>query len=372
MMATPDPIRLAFGNRLPLDTLFSALDEPVFEITDDERRPHLRAVEYQSVMADLVGTLGVTRYDEINDVGCATFTGPDRLEIAMAAASILLYLPLVVMHASARTSPEPGLRRATLKVLGQVYQGNEGFPAWDRDIEATVLLASRDAVGEVRSRAAATALLADEAFGLRLIGDMLAREEAASVKKTLRAYVKKLTKTPVVGKPIPVDASERSVPRLALPTLIEESLEQTLARFGPAFPRPEDPIRGDDEEGTLEVCISEGRDARMIYWAWRRWGVGCVNLFGPDRVRFALNIGHRVNYFPIELAKLVAQGSRDSYQRMLAVIALGMANSSRFLPIARVDPEIERLIEARTEDPDEEARRAARAAKKMLREEANP
>lgn len=365
-----DPLRLAYGSALPPDELFDALDAPAVELIEEKKTSQAHIVEYRSVMDDIEGNVTAVRRKNSEGFGCVHFTGPDRIEMAMALASILLYAPFDVLHASARMSPDPDLRLASLKVLGQVYRENEGFPTWDREIEATVLLASRDYDVDVRARAGAVALVGNDTLGRRLVGDMLAREQDAKAIELLRAYLEATKKEPIVGETIPVDESLRRTARLALPTLTEDSLEQTLARFDASFPRPEVPIRGDEEEGTLEVSLASGDGATMIYWAALRWGVGCVNLFGPDRALFAMNIGFRVNYFPIELAKLVASQGKIAHQRALAVIALGMASSSRFLPLSSVDPEVRRLVEDRTKDPDEEVRGAAQAAIKMLEAQA--
>jgi len=325
--------------------------------------------------ADVDAAVVVDLDDVGGPFGCATFTGPDRVELAARNVTRLRLLPVTVLHQLARSAAVPAQRRAGLNALRQVYSAADGVLRWDPRVARTHRDAWRDEDAAVRVDAAA---LEVEAFPAR------ARHTLAAALVTATGPYREALEVlyrVVAGEPEPTsdveDGGQVPDPDDADPLVLAVVWDGNAAAAAELFAGQADLV--EHRRASIEVAPyadlvvlrPHGFDASITIAA-AGGGVVAAAFGGPDRAAVAAGATTFVSYLPTELAVQAAVVCRDPALRVQALRALVLVSSRRLFPGAPPVPGLAAVLSTADADPAPQVRAAARTARALLRDELAP
>lgn len=329
--------------------------------------------EWASVDPDIDATLTIEQMSSNEDLACASFTGADRVALATRLVPVLSYMPIELMHLSARASPVSEERQAALSTLGQFYATDEGVAHWDTDIQRTIEIAWEDPAAEVRLEAAIAELRGNPVSARAHIEQALRAEPNAAIQVALSGLcrIAELESGGSAGiaqtRPGTLRFAED---RLALPIYRVGTTEDVVRHFSDsADVTTRRHVSGAETIATVVELTAHELDATITYVTTDSWEVGCTYFSGSERVVVAIGTAHVLKYFPINLAKTALSDGRYSELRTMALRALTFAASRRMFPGSEIDPEIVAIIAGSLDDPDPTVRFAALSANVLLRGE---
>jgi hypothetical protein len=334
-------------------------------IVDAESGPSRRWATWRPATGDALVTIDHELANE--DLACAYFTGECRLDLAVQIGSSLNYVPVEVMHLSARSSPVAEERRAALHALGQFYSTEDDASCWDGDISETLALAEHDHDPDVRLEALMAEMKARPAAAVDHLRAELGAETDKSRRERLDALVsiaeRAAERAPAAVSYRPGSCHLPDGP-LAIPFFIDGSADDFARRFdGIAEVVARRSIA--DESEMIELRTVE-LDATITYAASRAAPVGCLYFAGEDRVVAATGTAPAISYFPMHLAKLAAQFASSAEVCSLGLLALAFASSKRMDPDIDIDPAVPGILAAALRDDDPAVRSMAAGVQWLL------
>ncbi|HEX5745291.1 MAG TPA: hypothetical protein VFZ09_03545 [Archangium sp.] len=363
-------LRLAF-------TYQGELDEPEFEerlrvgnLTLENRREKgdLEVLECESRDPGFVSSVTLTRSRELADMGCAYFSGPDRIDVAMSLVTVLQFIPAGLLHLGARAGPDRQVRVNSLQVLSQLYLAEEGGACRDSHVEHTTRLVRGDADRELRWRALFIELVGKLPGARRHIRELLEAETEARERQVLEDFLARAERQEGTSEAVePAEAAPEPELRLALPFMQRSPpLDALLEHLESVCERVQEIREGDTR--WVELRARE-LDGRMTFLSPEGSDVGCLYFSGADAAEMAIGTGSMLAYLPPELARLALRSSRFDEYRVQALHALALSASTRILPGGGVDAELRALLQAAMVDPVPEVKGAAMNMSFFLREE---
>lgn len=352
------------------------LDEPGFEerlrlghLTLENRRQQsdLEVLECESREPGFVGSVTLTRSRELADLGCAYFSGPDRVDVAMRLVKALQFIPARLLHLGARAGPDRQVRENSLQVLSQLYLAEEGGSYLDAHIERTTRLLRDDPDRELRRRALFVELVGQLPGTSRHIRELLAAETDEDERRGLEDLLARAERQAGASEAVETaEAAPEPELRLALPFMQRPPIDGLLEHFESICERVQDIREGNTRLVELKALEFDGR---MTFLSPEGSDVGCIYFSGPDATEMAIGTGSMLAYLPPELARLVLRSSRFDEYRVRALHALALSASTRILPGGGVDPELRALLQAAMADPAPEVKGTAMNMSFFLREE---
>ncbi len=351
--------------------LFEAAQLKLERIYEDTES-HL--VEWRSIDPDFDASLVISQDQAVGDLACAYFTGPERVGLATRLVPVISYLPIELMHLSARASSVSAERRGALVVLGQFYMAEDGNSYWDTDIEETVRVARSDADPMVRVDAAFAEVKGNPAAASRHIAEALRKEADPVALERLQIALSLAEKAGEGPRPVQQTypgALHLTSEHLALPVYSVESVDGVVRRFAgntQVVARRSITI---DTKVVAELVELKAHqlDATMRYATSVESKIGCAYFSGTERVVAAWGASHGLKYLPVHLAKEAAVLGRYDELRTMGILALAFASSQRMCPGIATDPELPGILARCAEDADPAVRFAAVTSRILLREE---
>jgi hypothetical protein len=352
------------------------LDDPAFEerlrighlsVGSRRQQADLEVIECELREPGYVCSVTITRSLDVSDMGCIYFSGPNHLDAAVRLGPVFQYLPLRVLHLSARTSPERQIRVGVLQVLSQLYLAEEGGVYWDSLIEETTRVFREGDDPELRRRSLFIEVVGRSPRVVQHLREVLETEKDAEERELLGQLLERAERNPAAPEaPALSEDTLASELRLVLPFWQNMSIDGLLENFDSFCKRMGDVRQGDSRLVELEL---KDLDARMSLLSPEGSKMGCIYFSGPDAPDVAISVGTMVSYMPPELARRVVRSSGFNDYRQMALHALALSASTKVLPGKGVDAELKALLQAALEDADPEVKATAVAMKLFLRDE---
>jgi hypothetical protein len=314
------------------------------ERTEEDTNEMRHSVTWKSSNSSVDAALTIKHDLSTNDFACAQFTGPDRVILAVQLISLLNYMPIELMHRTARTSNDIAIRCGALNLLTQFYCLSDLVSHWDTNIQETVDFCSDDTDPGVRMQALVAEIQGNPQAALARIEGQLQQEQSHDYRTTLlglATLTERLATTAPQVPDVPQGHLQLHSDNLSIPVFRIGPIQNVVTRLaGVVEPKQKDLVSAGESAGLdrsdqwthLEAVNLR---AELGYYVDDVSKVGCAYFSGPDQFALAAGIAWAVRYIPSDLAELAIEVQGASDVAALASRALQLAALKKPL---RADP----------------------------------